>query len=164
MRKWRICRCRKRAARVRYELTRRSDREAEGARLLSEYAPKGHLGFESLLLRQFLLLPRIPRLPIEHLPSKGMRTRRVRFAVYRQMPTANSKGQGVAKRLSKRSRSDVLRKLDASESLPLRQSAQDHLHCAIGSILIDPYEPSLKKPSGSTAFALSHQSVPSVIV
>ncbi len=32
---------------------RRSDREAEGARLLSEYAPKGHLGFESLLLRQF---------------------------------------------------------------------------------------------------------------
>lgn len=31
--------------------TRRSDREAEGARLLSEYAPKGHLGFESLLLR-----------------------------------------------------------------------------------------------------------------
>ncbi len=28
-----------------------SDREAEGARLLSEYAPKGHPGFESLLLR-----------------------------------------------------------------------------------------------------------------
>ena len=53
MRKWRICRCRKRAARVRYELTRRSDREAEGARLLSEYAPQGHLGFESLLLRHF---------------------------------------------------------------------------------------------------------------
>ena len=34
-------------------LLRRADREAEGARLLSEYAPQGHLGFESLLLRQF---------------------------------------------------------------------------------------------------------------
>ena len=34
---------------------RRSDREAEGARLLSEYAPQGHLGFESLLLRHELL-------------------------------------------------------------------------------------------------------------
>lgn len=31
----------------------RSDREAEGARLLSEYAPKGHLGFESPALRQY---------------------------------------------------------------------------------------------------------------
>ena len=36
----------------------RSDREAEGARLLSEYAPKGHLGFESLLLRHDLHSPR----------------------------------------------------------------------------------------------------------
>ena len=35
----------------------RSDREAEGARLLSEYAPQGHLGFESLLLRQNLVGP-----------------------------------------------------------------------------------------------------------
>ncbi len=34
-------------------LLRRADREAEGARLLSEYAPKGHLGFESPALRQF---------------------------------------------------------------------------------------------------------------
>ncbi len=33
-------------------LLRRADREAEGARLLSEYAPKGHLGFESPALRQ----------------------------------------------------------------------------------------------------------------
>ena len=31
----------------------RADREAEGARLLSEYAPKGHLGFESPALRQY---------------------------------------------------------------------------------------------------------------
>ena len=45
--------CRNRSARVRCIVTRRSDREAEGARLLSEYAPQGHLGFESLLLRQF---------------------------------------------------------------------------------------------------------------
>lgn len=36
----------------------RSDREAEGARLLSEYAPQGHLGFESLLLRHDLHSPR----------------------------------------------------------------------------------------------------------
>ena len=36
-------------------LLRRADREAEGARLLSEYAPKGHLGFESPALRQFEL-------------------------------------------------------------------------------------------------------------
>ena len=36
----------------------RSDREAEGARLLSEYAPKGHLGFESLLLRHRINSPR----------------------------------------------------------------------------------------------------------
>ena len=35
-------------------LLRRADREAEGARLLSEYAPKGHLGFESPALRQFI--------------------------------------------------------------------------------------------------------------
>ena len=34
-------------------LLRRADREAEGARLLSEYAPKGHLGFESPALRQY---------------------------------------------------------------------------------------------------------------
>ena len=45
--------CRNRSARVRCIVTRRSDREAEGARLLSEYAPQGHLGFESLLLRHF---------------------------------------------------------------------------------------------------------------
>lgn len=36
-------------------LLRRADREAEGARLLSEYAPKGHLGFESPALRQYEL-------------------------------------------------------------------------------------------------------------
>ncbi len=30
----------------------RADREAEGARLLSEYSPKGNLGFESPALRQ----------------------------------------------------------------------------------------------------------------
>ena len=36
---------------LKYNLTRRSDREAEGARLLSEYGPQAHLGFESLLLR-----------------------------------------------------------------------------------------------------------------
>ena len=44
------------------DCTRRSDREAEGARLLSEYAPKGHLGFESLLLRHsdsFLISSRV---------------------------------------------------------------------------------------------------------
>ena len=45
--------CRNRSARVRCIVTRRSDREAEGARLLSEYAPKGHLGFESPALRQY---------------------------------------------------------------------------------------------------------------
>ena len=33
-------------------LLRRADREAEGARLLSEYSPKGNLGFESPALRQ----------------------------------------------------------------------------------------------------------------
>ena len=33
-------------------IERRSDREAEGARLLSEYTPQGYLGFESPLLRQ----------------------------------------------------------------------------------------------------------------
>ena len=37
-------------------LLRRADREAEGARLLSEYAPKGHLGFESPALRQYDLI------------------------------------------------------------------------------------------------------------
>ena len=31
----------------------RADREAEGARLLSEYGPKAHLGFESPALRHF---------------------------------------------------------------------------------------------------------------
>lgn len=31
--------------------TRRADREAEGARLLSEYTPQGYLGFESPALR-----------------------------------------------------------------------------------------------------------------
>ena len=41
------------------QLLRRADREAEGARLLSEYAPKGHLGFESPALRQ-LTLPKGP--------------------------------------------------------------------------------------------------------
>ena len=41
------------------QLLRRADREAEGARLLSEYAPKGHLGFESPALRQ-LILPKGP--------------------------------------------------------------------------------------------------------
>ena len=34
-------------------LARRADREAEGARLLSEYTPQGYLGFESPALRQF---------------------------------------------------------------------------------------------------------------
>ncbi len=33
----------------------RADREAEGARLLSEYTPKGYLGFESPALRHFIL-------------------------------------------------------------------------------------------------------------
>ena len=33
-------------------LLRRADREAEGARLLSEYTPQGYLGFESPALRQ----------------------------------------------------------------------------------------------------------------
>ena len=32
-------------------IVRRSDREAEGARLLSEYTPQGYPGFESPLLR-----------------------------------------------------------------------------------------------------------------
>ena len=32
----------------------RADREAEGARLLSEYTPKGYLGFESPALRHLL--------------------------------------------------------------------------------------------------------------
>ena len=32
----------------------RADREAEGARLLSEYTPQGYLGFESPALRQSL--------------------------------------------------------------------------------------------------------------
>lgn len=40
-------------------LLRRADREAEGARLLSEYAPKGHLGFESPALRQ-IVQPALP--------------------------------------------------------------------------------------------------------
>ena len=35
---------------------RRADREAEGARLLSEYSPKGNLGFESPALRQLQLM------------------------------------------------------------------------------------------------------------
>ena len=48
-----ILRCETPKGQVRYNITRRSDREAEGARLLSEYAPQGHLGFESLLLRHF---------------------------------------------------------------------------------------------------------------
>lgn len=39
-------------------LLRRADREAEGARLLSEYAPKGHLGFESPALRHRISNPR----------------------------------------------------------------------------------------------------------
>lgn len=34
----------------------RADREAEGARLLSEYGPQAHLGFESPALRQNFLL------------------------------------------------------------------------------------------------------------
>ena len=33
----------------------RADREAEGARLLSEYTPQGYLGFESPLLRQLFI-------------------------------------------------------------------------------------------------------------
>ncbi len=33
---------------------RRRGREAEGTRLLNERAPKGHRGFESLRLRQFV--------------------------------------------------------------------------------------------------------------
>ena len=41
---------------LQYRLTRRSDREAEGARLLSEYGPQAHLGFESLLLRHLCLI------------------------------------------------------------------------------------------------------------
>ena len=32
-------------------ILRRADREAEGARLLSEYTPQGYLGFESPALR-----------------------------------------------------------------------------------------------------------------
>jgi hypothetical protein len=35
---------------------RRADREAEGARLLSEYTPKAYLGFESLALRHLVTL------------------------------------------------------------------------------------------------------------
>ena len=37
-------------------MKRRADREAEGARLLSEYTPKGYLGFESPALRHVLFL------------------------------------------------------------------------------------------------------------
>lgn len=40
----------------------RADREAEGARLLSEYGPQAHLGFESPALRQnFLLVASLQR-------------------------------------------------------------------------------------------------------
>ena len=47
--------CKKRLSKLSYQVASywRADREAEGARLLSEYAPKGHLGFESPALRQY---------------------------------------------------------------------------------------------------------------
>lgn len=47
--------CKKGPSRLSYQVASywRADREAEGARLLSEYAPKGHLGFESPALRQY---------------------------------------------------------------------------------------------------------------
>ena len=46
---------------LQYSFSRRSDREAEGARLLSEYGPQAHLGFESLLLRHLMSVAPILR-------------------------------------------------------------------------------------------------------
>ena len=54
---------------------RRSDREAEGARLLSEYTPQGYLGFESPLLRQFECLQARETVPVLFYDNnEGIRT------------------------------------------------------------------------------------------
>ena len=50
---------------------RRSDREAEGARLLSEYTPQGYLGFESPLRRQFECLQARETVPVFLLQARS---------------------------------------------------------------------------------------------
>ncbi len=77
---------------------RRSDREAEGARLLSEYGPQAHLGFESLLLRQSKL-----RFSTENRNTDTLRNNLFGIFVLQTKPATSRSASFVFERISSNS-------------------------------------------------------------